>query len=480
MALLATVLQQGSWAAIGAGFFLAAIPALLIIAFLKRQRWRERMAHSGGAASSRRDALIVEASGEGIFELDSAGVVRYANPSAARMLGYTTDELLGVDYRQLITAAERDPEGQEVTDIARHVRYTTDMRRGVGAMLKRKDGRLRPVEYKIVPVMEAGRASGTLFSFADISERVRLDAMLQDMQDTAKVGAWEYHPDNERLIWTDEVYRIHDLSLSAPLDIKTINAMYDPLDQQRYAQVWQEAIADGRRFDIEIRVNTARGRSLWVHVIGKAERFNGRTLRVYGTCQNITERRIADHKLRETRDFFARTLDAMPVMVAYVDADGVVTYCNRQTTEWWGLPNEKIVGRRLAELVDEAYYSRLLPRIQQALAGQAQAFTDSSEFGDRKIEWQVHCIPEFTADGRVRGFFSLMHDLSEIKRLEARLVQAQKMEAVGQLTGGIAHDFNNLLGVVIGNLQLLERSVADSPQQIRKVHTAMRAAMRGA
>ncbi|MBC7984578.1 MAG: response regulator, partial [Candidatus Obscuribacterales bacterium] len=78
------------------------------------------------------------------------------------------------------------------------------------------------------------------------------------------------------------------------------------------------------------------------------------------------------------------------------------------------------------------------------------------------------------------GFFSLMHDLSEIKRLEARLVQAQKMEAVGQLTGGIAHDFNNLLGVVIGNLQLLERSVADSPQQIRKVHTAMRAAMRGA
>jgi CheY-like chemotaxis protein len=54
------------------------------------------------------------------------------------------------------------------------------------------------------------------------------------------------------------------------------------------------------------------------------------------------------------------------------------------------------------------------------------------------------------------------------------------MEAIGQLTGGIAHDFNNLLGVVLGNLQLLERSLGDDSALSRKVHTAMRAAMRGA
>ena len=78
------------------------------------------------------------------------------------------------------------------------------------------------------------------------------------------------------------------------------------------------------------------------------------------------------------------------------------------------------------------------------------------------------------------GFFSIIYDLTEQRRLEARLLQAQKMEAIGQLTGGIAHDFNNLLGVVIGNLQLLERSVSETPTLARKVHTAMRAAVRGA
>src|SRR5678810_248646 len=85
-------------------------------------------------------------------------------------------------------------------------------------------------------------------------------------------------------------------------------------------------------------------------------------------------------------------------------------------------------------------------------------------------EWQNHYVPQVDASGAVLGFFSIIYDLTDQRRLEARLLQAQKMEAIGQLTGGI----------VIGNLQLLERSVSETPTLARKVHTAMRAAVRGA
>jgi PAS domain S-box-containing protein len=404
--------------------------------------------------------------------------VRFANPAALRMLGYSAEELIGVDYRSIVASSEGEVNFAEPP--ARAVRYTTDMRRGVGATLKRKDGRIRPVEYRLVPLLDGQRTIGTLMTFADISERVRLDVMVNDMQQTAKVGAWEYLPDNDRLIWTDEVYRIHDMPIGGSLDLKRVIAYYDEADQRAHAKLWEESLTTGRDFEAEMQIKTVRGRALWVHIIGKAERVDGRTRRMHGIIQDITDRRLADLKLRETRDFFAQTLDAMPTIVTYVNADGVITYCNRHAADWWRLPQEQILGRRLRESMPQETYEQFRLHVQAVLNGRPQAFTAITAVDERRNEWQVHYVPEMSADGRVRGFFSVMHDLTEIKELEARLVQAQKMEAVGQLTGGIAHDFNNLLGVVLGNLQLLERSLYDHPTHLRKVSTAMRAAVRGA
>jgi PAS domain S-box-containing protein len=448
------VLRQGGWTAMVAGFALAAVPAALGLVAFWRRAARLREAQSLNAGTATRNAAIVEASGEGIFELDAAGAVRYANPAAARLSGYAVEELLGIDYRELVSVAEHASD--------RKLRLTTDMRRGVGAMLRRKDGRLRPIEYRVVALTSenaaGARVAASLFTFADISERARLDAMLQEMQTTARVGGYEY--------W--------------PLDWKKIMSYYDVADRPVLEKAWREAIESGAGFSGEARLTTPQGRSLWVQIIANAERHKDRTLRVHGIFQDITERRAAERQLRETRDFFAQTLDALPLMVTYVNADGAVTYCNRPTAQWWNLTREDIVGRRLADLLGDEEYARLAPRIEAVLQAKPQSFMHYMNVSGVHGEWQIHLVPELSDAGRVRGFIALMHDLSEIKRLEARLAQAQKMEAVGQLTGGIAHDFNNLLGVVVGNLQLLERSLGEQPNQARKVATAMRAAMRGA
>jgi signal transduction histidine kinase/DNA-binding response OmpR family regulator len=84
-----------------------------------------------------------------------------------------------------------------------------------------------------------------------------------------------------------------------------------------------------------------------------------------------------------------------------------------------------------------------------------------------------------SVDGQAHEIFGTILDITEQRLLEQQLVQAQKMEAVGQLTGGIAHDFNNLLTVVLGNLDLMERHAAANERMQRQLAAMRHAAERG-
>ena len=467
----------GGLTSLAVGVALGLLPAIISLALLQRLRVRLRRRHAQLTSANRRNQSIVEGSGEGVLELDHVGHVRYANPAAAKMLGYETEELSGLDYRVLINTQE---DGDPRTDPVRRVRYTTDIMRGVGALLRRKNGTFRPVEYKILPVTEEGASVGTVLVFRDIGERVRLDNLLKDMQATAKVGGWEYDVTSKQLHWTEALYAIHDLPVGHAISVDLHLAFFHAQDQQKLQAAERMALEAGLPSDLLLRMTSARGRQLWVRSIVKAERRGGSTVRLHGTIQDVTDLVSAERKLRETRDFFELTLNAVPSPVTYVNSNMEVTYVNRALEDWFAMQSDQILGRPLRDLVGNERFAEMEPLIAQVMAGEFVHATQTGIRNGRPREWQNHFVPQIGPSGEVLGFFSIVYDLTEQKRLEARLMQAQKMEAIGQLTGGIAHDFNNLLGVVIGNLQLLERSVAETPTLARKVHTAMRAAARGA
>jgi len=88
--------------------------------------------------------------------------------------------------------------------------------------------------------------------------------------------------------------------------------------------------------------------------------------------------------------------------------------------------------------------------------------------------------PMVDTDGTELGAVVSIHDLTERRSFEQQFQQAQKMEAIGQLTGGLAHDFNNLLAVIVGNLQLIDRAMRNGSDTVRRqLASAQEAAMRG-
>ena len=459
---------------LGAAVLVICICVILILAMR-----RKRHAAAREAEEHRRNAAIVEASGEGVLELDPKGFVRFANPAAARMLERDAREMVGLDYREFIAATVE--EGGGGPDPVTRALYTTDMQIGVGALLRCKNGRNRPIEYKIVPVAAEGRTIGTVLSFRDVSERVRLDTMLNDMQLTAKVGAWEAEVEGERVSITPGMSRHLGLGAGRSIARSRIWSIVHPDDLARLRAAVASAVVQGESFDEEIRLGTAGAdNEIWVRCICKAERIQGRTKKLYGTLQDVTQNKMAERKLREMRDFYELTLNAMPTWVLHLDTRGEITYCNDAVSSRVNLPRASIIGVSLAEIAQPEFYVDAKPAIAAALRGERATLAQKLADPDGMHDMQVHYLPNLAENGRVTGCFLIAYDITELKRLEARLVQAEKLQAIGQLTGGIAHDFNNLLGVVLGNLQLLERDLGADPALARKLSIAIRAALRGA
>jgi PAS domain S-box-containing protein len=164
----------------------------------------------------------------------------------------------------------------------------------------------------------------------------------------------------------------------------------------------------------------------------------------------------------------------------------------------WNLGGERIKGYTAEEIVGQ-HFSRFYTPEDRAAGIPARALAIAAEEGRYEGEgWRVRKDGSrfwasvvidriLDSEGQLLGFAKITRDMSEKRRAEealeqarAALAQAQKMEAVGQLTGGVAHDFNNLLTVITNSLDLLETRVHSDAQMRRIIDAAQRAAERGA
>jgi PAS domain S-box-containing protein len=193
---------------------------------------------------------------------------------------------------------------------------------------------------------------------------------------------------------------------------------------------------------------------------------------------NIEIDDIAD-ALRRSENRLQLIIDSIPALIAYVDGDDIYRFANKGYAEWFGLTKDSITGRHIVDVFGETF-TQIRPHLERARKGEQVSYEYARQRADGSI---VHArsvvVPELDGEGRTIGFFVMSIDITEQKANQAALVQAQKMEAVGQLTGGLAHDFNNLLTIIIGNLSALQQRIG-SGAGAEFVDPSLQAARRGA
>ena len=244
-------------------------------------------------------SITLQSIGDAVITTDPDGVVTRMNRTAERLTGWSTGEAVGrnlpevfkiVDAETRIASAspaERAMASGEVVELANHT------------SLLARDGREYQISDSAAPIRNAsGEILGVVLVFSDVSEQYRVRQtlatsieLLERTGEIARIGGWELNLQTGATFWTQQTFLIHEHDPLTPLTLaRWIDAFTAPV-QPLLRSAIQAAVSEGTPFDLELPMVTAKGAPLWVQVRGFAVAEAGKTVKVLGAIQDVTEKR---------------------------------------------------------------------------------------------------------------------------------------------------------------------------------------------
>ncbi|MFA7241269.1 MAG: ATP-binding protein [Sulfuricellaceae bacterium] len=176
--------------------------------------------------------------------------------------------------------------------------------------------------------------------------------LLNEMGRLAKVGGWEFNVGTREVVWTEEVYRIHEVDMTYKPTVDTGIEFYAPASRPIIARAVQRAIEYGEPYDAVLEFITAKGNHRWVQTSGKAYQEHGKTLTVYGMFQDITERKSAEIMLHNSEARLQTIVENLSEGLAVSDLDGQLLHFNRAALDLHGFTTLDECRQHLSKFAD--------------------------------------------------------------------------------------------------------------------------------
>jgi len=412
---------------------------------------------------------LFESAPEAIVLLKSDERIVQVNREFTRLFGYSQEDAVDCEINDLIVPQEYKEEGLTLTRrVAQGSIVSTE------SVRKRKDGSLVDVSILGRPVRVEGGEIALYAIYRDITDRKAAEDALRKSEFSFR-GL--FNSVNEAIYIQDREGKFVDVNEGAVKMYGHSREYFvgkDPSDLgapgrndlAKVAESFRKAF-EGESQQFEFWGVRKNGEVFPKEVrISKGSYFGQEV--VIALAQDITERK----KTEETIQKLHHAVEQTDEVIIMTEPDGVITYVNPAFEKLYRYSREEVVGKTPRILksggMSQEYYAGFW---RDLLAGRSIRAEHINKTKDGRIvivEASVNSI--YDTKGKLAGFVAVQEDISdrkrnesERKRLEAQLLQTQKLESVGTLAGGIAHDFNNILGIILAYAAMLKK--ADLPHQ---------------
>ena len=435
------------------------------VLYIGRDITARKAAEDGLRASEEQYRAIFNASADALVLRDADFRLVDVNPAYEAMSGKRRSEVIG---QTALTVSARDVSAERLQLHAvalggKPIHFETDGRR--------PDGTPFVLEVRGVPISYGGKPH-VLYIGRDITEGKLAERALRASGEQYRAI---FNATTDALVLRDADFRIVDVNTAYEatsgrrreevIGLEDLTLTRNSAVSARRPELHREAIA-GRAIFFEAEGTRSDGSSFVLEVRGVPMSYGGRPHVLY-MGRDATETKLAERALRTSEEQYRSIFNAATDSMVLRDAAFRIVDVNPAYETMSGRIRADVLGSREVTMSDAQLAAHIRSLHARALAGEpVQWEAKATRKGGAQFHIEVRGVP-VRHQGQPHVLY-VGRDITEMKRAEAeraelgeQLRQAQKMEAIGQLTGGIAHDFNNILQGILGNLVLAEERQAE-------------------
>jgi PAS domain S-box-containing protein len=407
----------------------------------------------------------IEATADGILVVDEDGKILHANKRYAQIWNIPNELLETRDDRKLLDYVLDQllyPEEflAKVQKLYQSIDEDFDT-------IYFKNGQM--LERKSCPLMRNKEISGRVWSFRDVTEQKQALKALQKSEERHRIY---FENVSDAIFSIDPDYKIINISPSVEKllgytpeemtgkPIQDLNVLAPDSLEKAFSDIMK--VLSGKRIPYsQYEFISKDGTRKFGEVSASPLTRDGKVVAMVSVARDITERKSMEDALKQSKEQYRIVLEANPDPVVVYDMAGKVTYFNMAFSNVFGWKLEECVGQKMDVFVPTDAWPETTVMINKVASGENFSGIETRRYTKKGKIIPVSISGAIYRDenGNPMGSVINLRDITEQKKLEIQLQQAQKMEAIGTLAGGIAHDFNNLLMGIQGCTSLMSLDI---------------------